>query len=78
MARTAVTDEVRPGEREHRAQAFAAARYQVPCERRDQRHFALHAIEDHLIDLVHAMRRQGQHGFDGAFQLLALQGDNFG
>ena len=53
MARALVADELGPGERQHRPHPLAAARDQMPGERRDQRDFALHPLEDHRVDGVH-------------------------
>ena len=78
VARAAVPHQFRPGECEHGAQSLAAPRNQMTRQRRYQRHLALHPVEDDLIDLVHPIGGQRQHGFDGAFRLFALQGDYVG
>ena len=33
----------------------------MPGERRDQRNLALHPLEDHRVDAIHAMRGQREH-----------------
>ena len=52
MARALVIEQRRAGQGEHRPHPLAAAGDQMAGELRDQRHFALHPVQDHRIDLV--------------------------
>ena len=73
MPVAAVADQFRPRERQHRAQPLASSRDQMPRKRRNQRHLALHPVEDDLVDLVHARSGESQHRLDRSFGLLARQ-----
>jgi hypothetical protein len=77
VARALVADQFRPGERQHRPHALAAAADQVPGQRRDQRDLALHPVEDHGVDRIHRRCRQRQHRIR-AVGCLARQGNDVG
>ncbi len=67
VARAVIADQLRPGERQHRAQPLASARDQVTRKARDKRNFALHPIEDHGVDRVHSRRGEREHRIDRGF-----------
>ena len=52
MARALIIEQTRAGQRQHRPHPLAAAGDQVPGKLGDQRHLALHAIEDHGIHMI--------------------------
>ena len=51
MTAAAIAAEPRRGQRQHRAEPLAAGGDEVAGELRDQRHRALHALEDEGVDL---------------------------
>ena len=58
VARSLVTDQRGPCQRQHRAQALPPAGDEMSGKPRDQRYLALHPVEDHAVDGVHARCRQ--------------------
>ena len=62
MASALIAAQLRPGDRQHRAHALAAAGNQMTGQSRDQRDLALHLVKDYGIDVVHARCCQGKHG----------------
>jgi hypothetical protein len=61
MPAPAVSTEPGTAERQHRAQPLSAARDEVARELRDQLYWALHALDDQLVDTIElASEKLGQ------------------